>query len=223
MDRDIDTGRITQSRAGRTATDRVMLGTRDSDLFIARQPIFDRARRLAAYELLYRGAPGSGAVDDARATAAVMQRAFDRIGIATALGPARGFVNVDAEMLFDARVDRLPKQQVVLELLETVDIDARVVRRCEQLKARGFRLALDDVFRYEGRYEPLLAIADIVKIDLLLAEREGLEELVRRLRLYPVRLLAEKVETREQIRRCMRLGFDLFQGFLLARPSLLAG
>ena len=131
------------------------------------------------------------------------------------------FVNVDAEMLYSHRIDALPTDRVVLELLETIAVDEQIVSRCRELKQRGFRLALDDFCSCADRYEPLLEIADIVKIDVPQLDPQALAALVRRLKLYPGRLLAEKVETMERARECLALGFDLFQGFVFARPSLL--
>lgn len=196
---------------------------RAAEIFVGRQPILDRRHNVVAYELLYRESPEcrqAGVSDDAVATARLMDAAFGRLGIRTVLGPCRGFVNVDAEALMGRAIELLPRDQVVLELLETVAIDDRVVRRCRELKGRGFRLALDDFCRYHERYEPLLEIADIVKIDILELDREALVDLVGRLKLYPARLLAEKVESRETALRCMKLGFDLFQGFLFGRPAV---
>lgn len=195
-----------------------------TEVFLGRQPILDRQQQVIAYELLYRdGRSVSAEVgNDAQATAGVIQRLFHDFGINTVLGRCAGFINVDAEMLMSRRIESLPRRRVVLELLETVCIDERIVRRCRELKAQGFRLALDDFSAYHERYEPLLEIADIVKIDVLQLDRAALAGLVRRLRLYPARLLAEKVESREAARRCLRLGFDLFQGFFFGRPALLA-
>ncbi len=194
-----------------------------NDLFLGRQPILDRRQHLVAYELLYRAGRESQArvTDDAVATAEVMRRAFKRIGINTVLGECAGFVNVDAEMLYSHRIDALPTDRVVLELLETIAVDEQIVSRCRELKQRGFRLALDDFCSCADRYEPLLEIADIVKIDVPQLDPQALAALVRRLKLYPGRLLAEKVETMERARECLALGFDLFQGFVFARPSLL--
>jgi EAL and modified HD-GYP domain-containing signal transduction protein len=196
---------------------------RAADIFVGRQPILDRRHNVVAYELLYREASDcrlAGVRDDAVATARLMDTAFRRLGIRTVLGPCRGFVNVDAETLMGRTIESLPRGQVVLELLETVVIDDQVVRRCRELKCRGFRLALDDFCRYDERYEPLLEIADIVKIDILELDRDALADLVGRLKLYPARLLAEKVENRETALRCLKLGFDLFQGFLYGRPAV---
>ena len=199
------------------------MNSHPNDYFLGRQPIVDRSRHLVAYELLYRaGRTATAEVrDDASATAEVMRQAFRRIGIDTVLGECAGFVNVDAEMLFSRRIDALPRQQVVIELLETVEIDERIVSRCRELKRRGFRLALDDFCACSERYEPLLEFADIVKIDVPQLDHAALAALVLRLKLYPGRLLAEKVETWERARECLALGFDLFQGFVFARPSIL--
>lgn len=193
------------------------------DIFLGRQPIVDRRQHLVAYELLYRSGrnPDAPVTDDAVATAAVLRQAFQRIGIRTVLGECAGFVNVDAEMLFSRRIESLPADQVVLELLETVKVDGDIVARCSELKRRGYRIALDDFSAYDACYEPLLQIADIVKIDVPQLDPAALSQLVRRLKLYPARLLAEKVETWERARECLLLGFDFFQGFVFARPRLL--
>lgn len=194
-----------------------------TDIFLGRQPIVDRRRHLVAYELLYRSGrnPDAGVTDDAAATAAVLRQAFQRIGVRTVLGECAGFVNVDAEMLFSRRIESLPADRVVLELLETVAVDGGIVARCSELKRRGYRIALDDFCAYDACYEPLLQIADIVKIDVPQLDPAALADLVRRLKLYPARLLAEKVETWERARECLQLGFDFFQGFVFARPRLL--
>ena len=198
--------------------------TTKSNVYVGRQPIFDRRQNLVAYELLYR----SGAVDEAHvtdnaaATSEVIRRSFKRIGINTVLGKTDGFLNVDAEMLFSKHIDMLPGDRLVLELLETVVINDGIIERCRDLKQRGFRLALDDVSFYSECYKPLFEIADVIKIDLPLLDEAGLAALVRQLKPYAGKLLAEKVETWERFQECSALGFDLFQGFALARPTVLA-
>lgn len=192
-------------------------------VMLGRQSIVDRDNRLVAYELLYRNDARRDAdvIDDAKATAQVVKRTFHDLGVTRVLGTMRGFVNVDAEALMSRHIQRLPANRVVLEVLETVVIDEHLVRRCRELKRLGFRLALDDFCCYEERFEPLLELAHIVKVDVLKLERHVLAALVQRLKAYPARLLAEKVDTLERARHCLALGFDLFQGFFFGRPTLL--
>lgn len=194
-----------------------------NNMYLGRQPIFDRRQQLVAYELLYRsGAVAEAQVpDDAIATAEVIRRSFKRIGINTVLGKSDGFLNVDAEMLLSRHIDSLPGNRVVLELLETVVINDGIIERCRELKQRGFRLALDDVSVYSDSCEPLFEMADVIKIDLPLLDEAGLATLVRQLKPYTGKLLAEKVETWARFQECCALGFQLFQGFVLARPTVL--
>lgn len=193
----------------------------DSRVFVARQPIVDRRRNLVAYELLFRD-DGSGVAHvshAARASAQVISRTFHQLGMATVIGERAGFINVDAEMLMSRAVESLPRERVVIELLETIAVDQDIVRRCAQLQHLGYRLALDDFCVFDPAYEPLLATVEIVKVDVLALERNDLALLVRLLRRYPARLLAEKVDSLDQARRCQALGFDLFQGFFFSRPQ----
>jgi EAL and modified HD-GYP domain-containing signal transduction protein len=116
----------------------------------------------------------------------------------------------------------LPVDRVVLEVLEGVQITPAVVHRCRALKDMGFQLALDDFVAMEPQYFPLLEFVDIVKIDLLALPDNALGALVMALKRWPVRLLAEKVETDAQAQDCSRRGFDYFQGYFFARPAVLS-
>lgn len=199
------------------------MATKPTGVYLGRQPILDRQQNVVAYELLFRSGLTSeaGVTDDTRATAQVMN-ALHKIGIRTVLGKATGFVNVDAATLMSKTVESFPKELVVIELLESIDIDASVVHRCRELKGKGYRLALDDVSRFEDGYPALLPFIDVVKIDVLMLDQGALAELVRQLRLSRVKLLAEKVETRDRVNQCLGLGFRLFQGFFFGHPAVLA-
>lgn len=195
------------------------------DIFLARQPIMNRDESLVAFELLFRSAyrTEAGVMDDARATAQVVVNAFSEMGVAEVLGANKGFVNVDAVFLHSDLIELLPPQQVVIELLETIVIDEVIISRCAELRSKGYSLAADDVVELNDGIKSLLGIVDIVKLDLAAIPAEQLPALVQELKRYPVKLLAEKVEDREQARRCVEMGFDLFQGYHFARPEMLAG
>lgn len=195
------------------------------DFFLGRQPILNREQSIVAYELLFRSSGGSNAAnvaDDLSATANVILQAFADLGIDTVLSSHRGFINVSADLLMSEMVELLPRERVVLELLETIKITPEVIERCRELKAKGFSLALDD-FLFDDVYLPLFDIVDIIKIDLLALKPGQLEVYVNRLRHWPVQLLAEKIDSPEQARHCMELGFELFQGYYFAKPVILSG
>lgn len=195
------------------------------EIFLARQPIVDRKDSQIAFELLFRSAnmAEAGVIDNTHATAQVIVNAFGEMGIAQVLGANKGFVNVDATFLHSDLIQLLPQNNVVIELLETVSIDAALIDRCRELKADGFSLALDDVAEFNDEIKSLLRIVDIVKLDLMAIDPVHLPVLVKELKRYPIKLLAEKVEDKAQARRCLEMGFDYFQGYYFARPEILSG
>ena len=202
------------------------MSSKSGDIRVRYQPIRDRRCQVAAFELLHRygDALEAHVTDDAIATDEVLHQVYTGgVRRRAALGPFKGFINVDAEMLLSSCIESLPRDQVVLELLETVDVDERVIGRCSDLKQLGFHLALDDFCDYREDLEPLLDLADIVKVDLLQVEEDRLEDLVRLLRRFPLQLLAEKVDSNRSAQRCRELQFDLYQGYYFDAPAPAAG
>ncbi len=176
-------------------------------LYLGRQPILDRDQRLYAYELLFRNGSTNAAevTDGVQATATVIANAFAELGVEAALGDCRGFINVDEQFLFSDLLELLPRQSVVLEILETVPPTPAVIERCKALKAAGFTLALDDVIQLEPQYAELLAQIDVVKVDIQPLSRIQLMQLAMKLKPTGKLLLAEKVDSREQMEQCLKL------------------
>ena len=190
---------------------------------IGRQPILSDNERVVAYELLFRSIKADNRADIRNATfstANVINNTITNFGIESLLGERNGYINLDYELLMSDVIEILPKQQIVLELLESLDVTDELVERCRTLKELGFTLALDD-HEYSSVYHDLYHIADIVKVDLVQTPMERLPEMVRQFRPFPVRLLAEKVESRSQFLACRDMKFDYFQGYFFAKPSVL--
>ncbi|TJZ79065.1 EAL and HDOD domain-containing protein [Chitiniphilus eburneus] len=200
--------------------------------FLGRQPIINRQRQLVAYELLFRDGTGDHAqvTDDLAASASVINHTFTDLGLAGALQGRAAFINVNDELLFSEMIELLPADRVVLELLETIELNEALYRRCAELHALGYRLALDDLVALEPAHLPLLSLIDVIKVDVMLVPFDELMPLVHKLRHVtermhnrPIQLLAEKVANPEMQRHCSDLGFDLFQGYHFARPTILSG
>lgn len=194
------------------------------EVFLGLQLILDRRQRLVAYELLFRsgGANSAQILDNTQATAQVINFAFSHLEIGQALAGYECFINVGKALVMSDAIEILPHQRVTLELLETMVVDQALIDRCRELKEIGFGLALDDYLN-DGTFDPLLGIADIVKIDIMQQDWPATLALIDKLRQYPVKLLAEKVETHEQYIQCAEAGFDLFQGYYFARPHMVIG
>ncbi len=193
------------------------------DVFVARQPIFDRRLRVYGYELLFR----SGLEDlcalanDSQATREVMEVAWLDLGMKTLVGDKLAFVNFTRELLLGGYESVLPAQSTVIEILETIEPDDDVIAACRHLSAAGYKIALDD-FVYRPGVEELVDVADIIKISL--GECDPAEQCreIRRINRYST-LLAEKVETKEDYEKAVGLGFAYFQGWFFCRPETLSG
>ena len=195
----------------------------DEKFFLGRQPILDRTQQIVGFELLFRSAESlhcANILDLQAASASVIVNALSEFGFQDVLGRHRGFFNVTYEMLMSDALELLPKDRVVIELLETIIAAEDVVERCRTLKALGFTLALDDHV-YSPSFHAIYQLVDIVKVDVLETPVAALPEMVGKLRAWPLTLLAEKVESAEQYALCSGLGFDLFQGYYFARPVVL--
>lgn len=194
------------------------------DLFVARQPIFDRHRHVVGYELLFRSSRENifGKNDPNKASLKMMDTTLLGFGLDALVGDKPAFFNATREVLVREHWAVLPPAKTVIEVLETVEPDAEVVGACVGLKKAGYQLALDD-FVFRPEYEPLLELADIIKVDFLLtkgAERKRLADVYGT---RGVQMLAEKVETHEEFEAGLAAGYTLFQGYFFCKPEMVLG
>lgn len=195
-----------------------------SEIFVGRQPILNSDQQLVAYELLFRDsrlASGARVGDGAQATCQLIVSTFNNLGVERVLGDRRAFINVNEPLLGSDVVTLLPPDKVVLEILEDVPPTAEVVERCRRLKEAGYQLALDD-FRYRPEFEPLLKLVSYVKLDIRALGLSGVAKQAGVLRGRGLRLLAEKVETREEFRALRGQLINYYQGYYFARPETLS-
>ena len=188
--------------------------------FLARQPILTRDRRFFAYEILSRYGPENYCRPTAGSQVAV--KAMDELflmGVRTITEGLPAFINCTREFLLNDYLTLMPKEVVVGEILETVPPDDDVLAACRRMKREGYRLALDDYCAVAAT-EPFLDVADFVKVDVLLTTFPEQQRLVEVCHSRGIPVIAEKVETDEQFRRCAALGYDYFQGYFFCRPQV---
>ncbi|HWR39817.1 MAG TPA: HDOD domain-containing protein [Patescibacteria group bacterium] len=193
------------------------------DVFVARQPIFDRKQRVVAYELLFRKGLESvfEATDGDAATSQVVFNSFVSLGIDSIADGQRAFVNFTGNLLKQGLPKLLPHELLVVEILETVEPEPEIIEACRQLKMDGYWLALDD-FVFHPRFQPLIDLADIIKIDFLATDVQERVRIANQFKGTPIRLLAEKVETQEDFKQAMLLGYTYFQGYFFSKPVVIA-
>jgi EAL and modified HD-GYP domain-containing signal transduction protein len=190
-------------------------------VFIARQPILGLNLRVYGYELLYRSSTWNAfdGTEGSLATTEVIANGLMTIGLAKLVGNGFAFINFSRDLLLSDVPLMLPARNVIVEILETVEMDDAVVARCRELKRLGFQLALDDVSA-SNRVGPLAALADIVKVDFRQTAAYQQEQIAFGFHHSQTRLVAEKVETEEEFQRARSFGYCYFQGYFFARPAI---
>ncbi len=194
------------------------------DIFIARQPIFDTKQNVFAYELLYRRSGTKNAFDNTQADEAssnVIADSFLGIGIDTLTGGKKAFINFTDTLLEKEVATLFPKDILVIEVLETVKADPKIMEKCRSLKQAGYLIALDDFLPNEDVIQ-LVQYADIIKIDFLSMTHEQIGRVVNALRRPGLRFLAEKVETKEDFELARTMGFSYFQGYFFSKPVIIS-
>ena len=191
------------------------------DVYMARQPIFDRNMSVFGYELLYRKSMNNfyEGTDDNQATAELLNNAFLTMHFPELTGGGKAFINFSKDMLLDDIPMLLPAQSTVVEVLERVEIDEDVVEVCRKLREKGYIIALDD-FVFSEQYLPLLDIAHIIKVEFPAVDHDDQRRLIKTYR-HKIRFLAEKVETREDYQTAYDMGYEYFQGYFFSKPVIL--
>jgi len=195
---------------------------RDETVMIARQPIFDRNAAVFGYELLFRSSSENfyQCTDPRFASAQTLCRALHSIGLQAVTGTRRAFINFPTELLLEEMYTILPKDRCVIEILETTIADDNAVAACKKLREAGYQLALDDVVEpaAEGR---LLELADYIKVDFRALAPERRKSVIARLKPLGSKLVAEKVESKEEFVEAIDCCCELAQGYFFCKPELM--
>jgi c-di-GMP-related signal transduction protein len=190
--------------------------------FLARQPIFTSKRTVYGYELLFRSGPvNSYDRTHGDVAAASTVDSILLFGIERLTPGCRSFLNCTRDFLIRDFATMLPKDRVVIEILESVPMDNEVHHACQRLKQAGYLLALDD-FEDRPDWKPLVALADFIKVDVLATSAADQHRLARTYLPLKIRMLAEKVETYDDFHRTKEYGYTFFQGYFFSRPEMLS-
>ena len=190
--------------------------------FVARQPIFDRQKRLFGYELLFRNSwqNSFGAAQDADIARRSTLDSSLLMGLDQLCEQAIGFFNCTRETLLNDYMTLLPKERVVLEILETITPDQEVMDSCIRLKTAGYRIALDDFIAHDPR-RVMIPLADMLKVDWMATTPDECRALVKEHSRPDLMFLAEKIETPADLKTAMEIGFHYFQGYFFQKPVIL--
>jgi c-di-GMP-related signal transduction protein len=192
------------------------------DIYVARQPIFDIKKCIFGYELLFRSDMSNyfPEIEKDSATSKLLSNSFFNIGIEKITGSNLAFINFTQELLLKQLPLVFSQDKLVVEILEDVQPVKDVIEACQEIALNGYIIVLDDFF-YKPALEPLIEVADIIKIDVQATPLPDVGEVVKKMTERGVDLLAEKVETHDEFKKALDMGFRYFQGFFFSKPEVL--
>ncbi len=195
-----------------------------SEIFVARQPIFTKQQKVYGYELLFRSNRDNyfdQTINQDFASSKTLVDSFLLFGINELTREKRAFINLTEENLLKDYISAVPNKDVVVELLETIEPTPQAVSICKKLKNQGYIIALDD-FVFQEKFQPLIDIADIIKVDFVETKGEERRHIIRDVGAKHVKFLAEKVETLDEFHQAVDAGYSYFQGYFFCKPVILS-
>ncbi len=196
-----------------------------TQIYVARQPIFETNGKVFGYELLFRSGLDNFfpvGMDQDIAASQVLHNSFLLFGVDTLISGKRAFVNLTRNLLVNDVVTLFPRDHLVVEILENIEPEMTVISSCQKLKQAGYLLALDD-FVFNEKLRSLIDLADIIKVDFRSTPAERQASIFRQVNSSTIRFLAEKIETQEEAAQAREMGYSLFQGYFFSRPKIIQG
>ncbi|MDN4501868.1 HDOD domain-containing protein [Alteromonadaceae bacterium BrNp21-10] len=190
--------------------------------YVARQAIFNRNKDVFAYELLFRDGKSNTFpdIEPDEATSKLLNNSHLSASLEDITGGKIAFINFYRNTLLYRFPTFLDPNNVVVEVLESVEINEDLINACKHIRELGYTLALDD-YDFDPKWEPLLPLVDIIKVDVLQSSKEFIQQNLHKISCLPVKLLAEKIEDEASFQFFHGLGFDYFQGYFLTRPEVI--
>jgi EAL and modified HD-GYP domain-containing signal transduction protein len=197
----------------------------NTDVFVARQPIFDSRQEIFGYEFLFRDGlenffkPGT---DVDYASSKTLLDSLFIFGFNELTKGKKMFMNFSRQVLLSEAAFVFPSDLLVIELLETMAIDPEVTAMCKRLNSKGYMIALDD-FEYHESFQAVFEYVDIIKIDFLLTKEKARSQVVSKVNSAAIKYLAEKIETNADFDQAKEMGYSYFQGYFFSKPVIISG
>ncbi|MDF2155900.1 EAL and HDOD domain-containing protein [Vibrio sp. CAU 1672] len=192
--------------------------------YVARQPIFNRKRQTLGYELLFRDGERNAYpahIDSNRATYRLIVENFLSVGTNPVISSSRCFINFPYQSLLRRLPRSLPRNKVVVEVLETCPPTEELLEAVRELYREGYLIALDD-FTLTPEWQPFLPYVHIVKLDVMAMGLANACEVVKAHLAKRVKyhFLAERIETQAEFEMAKQAGFKFFQGYFFSKPQI---
>jgi len=197
-----------------------------NELYISKQKIIDNQKRVYAYEIVFKDSSNKplGFSNSLKATSKLIINSIGSSELNTLIGrDVMAFINVDETTLTKGILDVLDKDRFVLNILEDITLNEAVIKAIVAYKKKGFKFSLehfDSSARMIVKFQRLFNYIDVIKMDILVSEYENLEKVMNKFKSTRIKLLAQGLESQEDFKDCMEMGFDYYQGTYIDKAEV---
>lgn len=192
--------------------------------YIARQAILDRESKTVGYELLFRDSPENKFPEidpDIASSKLIIQNHIHGNIKSLSMGKV-AFINFTEKCLINKYPLMFDKKSIVIELVGHISTTDRLLKIIKFYHDKGYRIALTE-YDLDPQWDVLFPFLSLIKIDVEKINAKRLQPLIKRIKPFNIRLVAEKVETGFQLQSLAEVGFNFYQGFFYHKPEIVEG
>ena len=192
--------------------------------YIARQAILDGKSQTIGYELLFRDSPDNKFPEidlDIASSKLIIQNHIHGDIKALSMGKL-AFINFTENCLIHKYPLMFDKKSTVIELVGQKKPTGKLLKIIKYYYEKGYKIALTE-YDLAPHWDVLFPYIHIVKIDIEKINTKRLIPVVKRMKTFDIKVVAEKVETKHQKQTLAEVGFNYFQGYFYHQPEIITG
>jgi len=194
---------------------------------ISKQKIFDTKHNVYAYELKFKNDENQE-IDlstNIKETAQLIISSISNDELNNLLGrETQAFINVNEHIFSRELLDVLDNERFILNISNSINLTENIVKKIIQYRKRGFRLCVtnfDSSAKMIMKFHILFNYIDLIKMDIMTSEQNNLKKIIKRFKGSRIKLIAQNIETKDEFKKCLQMGFDYFQGYYLDKPEII--
>ena len=192
--------------------------------YIARQAIFNRQSKTVGYELLFRDSPDNKfpEIDQDIATSKIIIQNHIHGSIKAISMGKPAYINFTEKSLINKYPLMFNPSEIVIELVSHKKVTNNLIKILSYYHEKGYKIALTE-YDTDKQWDALFPYISYLKVNLDNVNPKQLSSVVKRLKAFNVKMVAERVETRFQYLSLVEVGFDYYQGFFYHEPEIIEG
>lgn len=190
----------------------------------ARQPVLDSDQKVIAYEIVFKDSFEEKRNSNMlNLNAEEISNDFEFFEESNLADGKKIFVNFSSELIKKEIPALLSKDNIGIEISESVNSEPEIIEKIEKLKKAGYLIILNNL-NSSKKENPLLKYADIIKVDYSQSTKEQHQQQLKYLKTNyssSLKFIAKNINEHQQFKAARKAGFDYFQGVFFTKADVI--